>query len=64
MREVLDPFSKNVNLSFEKSKYFMDAYAVMREELLSDYPRQAYPAEGSFFSWAVTDNGEAFVLGG
>uniref|UniRef100_A0A0R3R5W4 SMI1_KNR4 domain-containing protein n=2 Tax=cellular organisms TaxID=131567 RepID=A0A0R3R5W4_9BILA len=38
-----------------------DAYAVMRQEFLSDYPRPDYPAEGSFLPWAVTDNGETFV---
>lgn len=58
---VLDPFSKNPNLNFEKSKYFIDSYAVMRSEFLSDYPRPDYPAEGSFLPWAVTDNGETLV---
>lgn len=58
---ILDPFSKNPNLNFEKSKYFIDAYAVMRQEFSSDYPRPAYPAEGSFLPWAVTDNGETLV---
>ncbi|MFL9674322.1 MULTISPECIES: SMI1/KNR4 family protein [Pseudomonas] len=58
---VLDPFSENSNLNFDKSQYFIDAYAVMRQEFLSDYPRPDYPAEGSFLPWAVTDNGETFV---
>ncbi|WP_439214229.1 SMI1/KNR4 family protein [Duffyella gerundensis] len=58
---VLNPFSKNPNLNFEKSKYFINAYAVMRQDFLSDYPRPDYPAEGSFLPWAVTDNGETFV---
>lgn len=58
---VLDPFSQNPNLNFEKSKYFLGAYAVMRQEFLLDYPRPNYPAEGSFLPWAVTDNGETFV---
>jgi hypothetical protein len=58
---LLDPFSKNPNLNFEKSKYFREAYAVMRKEFITDYPRPDYPANGSFFPWAVTDNGETFV---
>ena len=58
---VLDPFSENSDLNYEKSKCFVGAYAVMRQEFLSDYPRPDYPAEGSFLPWAVTDNGETFV---
>ena len=58
---VLDPFSKDPNLSIEKSNYFIETYAEMRQEFLSDYPRPDYPAEGSFLPWAVTDNGETLV---
>jgi hypothetical protein len=58
---LLDPFSKNQDLNFEKSRYFIDAYAVMKEDFASDYPRPKYPARESFFPWAVTDNGETFV---
>lgn len=58
---VLNPFSINPNLNFEKSKFFINAYAVMRQDFFSDYPRPNYPEEGSFLPWAVTDNGETFV---
>jgi hypothetical protein len=58
---LLDPFAKNPNLNFEKSEYFIDAYTVMKQEFISDYPRPKYPARGSFFPWAVTDNGETLV---
>lgn len=58
---LLDPFSKNPNLNFEKSKYFLEAYAAMKRDFPMDYPRPGYPAKGSFFPWAVTDNGETFV---
>ena len=58
---LLDPLSKNANLNFAKSKYFIGAYIFMQQEFSSDYPRPAYPAKGSFFPWAVTDNGETFV---
>lgn len=58
---LLNPLSKNSNLNFEKSKYFLEAYAVMRQDFLSDYPRPDYPEKGSFLPWAVTDNGETIV---
>ncbi|MBX8516834.1 SMI1/KNR4 family protein [Pseudomonas cichorii] len=58
---ILNPFSVNRNLSFEKSKYFQEAYASMQQEFPSDYFRPAYPEQGSFLPWAVTDNGETFV---
>lgn len=57
----LNPFSTNRNLNFDKSRYFQEAYAAMQQEFRSDYPRPFYPAKGSFFPWAVTDNGETFV---
>lgn len=58
---VLNPFSSNSNISFEKSKYFIEAYGVMRQEFPLDYVRPTYPEEYSFLPWAVTDNGETFV---
>lgn len=58
---LLDPLSKNSNLNFEKSKYFIEAYALLQKDFLSDYPRPEYPAQGSFLPWGVTDNGETFV---
>ncbi|MCU1720756.1 SMI1/KNR4 family protein [Pseudomonas sp. 5P_5.1_Bac1] len=58
---LLDPLAKNSNLNFEKSRYFVEAYVFLQQEFSSDYPRPEYPAKGSFFPWAVTDNGETFV---
>jgi hypothetical protein len=58
---LLSPISANNNLNFSKSEYFLSSYAVMKKEFPSDYPRPLFPSRGSFFPWAVTDNGETFV---
>ncbi|WP_233237906.1 hypothetical protein [Bordetella sp. LUAb4] len=58
---VLDPFSPNPNLNFEKAESFQSAYLVMKQLFPEDYPRPAYPETGSFLPWAVTDNGDSFI---
>ena len=52
---ILNPHSSNVNLNFEKSLYFVEAYEQMRGLFPNDYER----AQGSFFPWGVTDNGDS-----
>lgn len=58
---ILNPESKNDNLNFDKAEYFLSSYSVMKQDYPKNYPRPQFPAEGSFFPWAVTDNGETFV---
>lgn len=56
---VLNPFSKNINLNFEQSIYYRKAYEYMREDFPDEYFRPCFPKLGSFFTWAVTDNGDS-----
>ena len=58
---LLNPASQNPNINFETALYFQSAYKVMQESFPEDYPRPSYPERGSFFPWAVTDNGDSFV---
>lgn len=57
---VLNPFSENENINFETSEYLIESYKVMQEEFPRDYIRPLYPKTGSFFPWAITDNGDSF----
>ncbi|CRI56987.1 SMI1/KNR4 family protein [Pseudomonas sp. CCOS 191] len=58
---VIDPFSSSRDLNFDKGDYFRESYAVMKAEFPSDYPRPGYPAEGAFWPWGFTENGETLV---
>lgn len=58
---IIDPFSCNRHLNFDKSKYFRESYALMKIDFPTDYPRPAYPAQGSIWPWAFTENGESLI---
>lgn len=55
---VLNPFCVNPNVNFETSLYLIESYSQMKSDFPEDYPRPDFPNEGSFFPWAITDNGE------
>ena len=58
---IIDPFSCSRHLNLDKSEYFRESYAVMQADFPSDYPRPAYPAQGSLWPWAFTENGDTLV---
>ena len=57
----MSPVSRNPNLNFDLARYFLSAYATMRTKSSADFSRPEFPRTGSFFPWAVTDNGDTFV---
>ena len=57
---ILNPFSKNKNLNYEKIVYFQKSYHTLQKEFPKEYNRPLFPQKGSFLPWAVTDNGETF----
>lgn len=56
---ILSPNSYNRNLNFETSLYLIETYQTLKKDFPLDYLRPCYPDEGSFFPWAITDNGDS-----
>jgi len=56
---VLNPFSKNQYLNFNKSSVLMEVYIEFRDMFPELDRRPPYPQNGSFFPWAITDNGDS-----
>lgn len=56
---VLNPFSENINLNFLSALYLRDAYTEMQINFPDIYNREKFPKSGSFFHWAISDNGDS-----
>lgn len=56
---IFNPFSENKSINFEASTYFGKAYQELKAISPSAHRRPIYPLPGSFFTWAVTDNGDS-----
>lgn len=59
--KLLNPLS-STNYNFEMSKYLLSSYEVMKEDFPEFYSRPQLPKKGSFFPWAITENGESLIL--
>lgn len=58
---VFNPFSRNRALNNEAVKYHIWAYQDLKRSHPEYYSIPSYPAEGSFYPWGGTDNGDCLA---